>query len=162
MTQAPRPAPAPHPPVDAGRLWAGGAAAAVVAALIAVAGIVLARGVFDIPILARESDGTWGDASTLWYAVLAAFAAIVATALIQVLIRTTPEPRKFFGWIIALATVIGVLVPFTTDADWDSKIATSVLNLVLGVAIGTLVSSVAKSAVAAALPPAPGWPQANP
>lgn len=149
---------APHPPVDAGRLWAGGAAAAVVAALIAVAGIVLARGVFDIPILAREEDGVWGDASTVWYAAVSVVAALVATALVQGLIRTTPEPRKFFGWIIGLVTVIAALLPFTSGADWDAKIATAVLNVIIGIAIGSLISSVARSAIAAALPPQPGMP----
>ena len=41
--------------VAAGRLWAGGAATAVVAALIAVVGILLARGVFDVPVLAPKA-----------------------------------------------------------------------------------------------------------
>lgn len=156
MSQSPQHA--PHPPVDAGRLWAGGAAAAVVAALIAVAGIVLSRGVFDIPILAREEDGVWGDASTVWYAAVSALAALVATALVQGLIRTTPEPRRFFGWIIGLVTVIAALLPFTSGADWDAKIATAVLNVIIGIAIGSLISSVARSAIAAALPPQPGMP----
>ena len=38
--------------VDTGKLWAGGLATAVVAALIAVVGIVIARGIFHIPVLA--------------------------------------------------------------------------------------------------------------
>jgi hypothetical protein len=33
------------PTVDAGRLWAGGVATALVAALVAIVGILLARGV---------------------------------------------------------------------------------------------------------------------
>lgn len=46
--------------VAGGRLWAGGAATAVVAALIAVVGILIARGVFGVPVLAPEGEGTWG------------------------------------------------------------------------------------------------------
>jgi hypothetical protein len=37
--------------VDAGRLWMGGVATAVVAALIAVVGVLVARGLFDPPLL---------------------------------------------------------------------------------------------------------------
>ena len=44
--------PRPGPTVNAGRLWAGGAATAAVAALIAIAGILLGRGLFDIDVLA--------------------------------------------------------------------------------------------------------------
>ncbi|RIQ21815.1 DUF6069 family protein [Jiangella rhizosphaerae] len=135
------------PAVDAARLWAGGAATAVIAALIAVVGIALVRGVFGIPILAPEGDGAWGDASTGWYAAGAALAALLATALVHVLLLTTPQPLRFFGWVVALATLIGVVAPFTSGADLDAKVATAALDLVLGIAIWSLVSSVARSAV---------------
>ncbi|GGU34396.1 DUF6069 family protein [Nocardioides albus] len=136
-----------QPAVNAGRLWAGGAAAAVVAALIAIAGIVIARGIFDIPVLAPKGDGVWGGASTVWYAVWAAVAGLLATAVAHVLLLTTPQPRTFFGWIIGLATVIAALWPFTSGADLDAKIVTMLLNLVIGIAIGSLVSAVAQSAI---------------
>ncbi|MEI7057357.1 DUF6069 family protein [Nocardioides sp. CCNWLW239] len=136
-----------QPTVNAGRLWAGGAAAAVVAALIAITGIVIARGIFDIPVLAPKGDGVWGGASTLWYAIWAAVAGLLATAVAHVLLLTTPQPRTFFGWIIGLATVIAALWPFTSDADLDAKIVTMLLNLIIGVAIGSLVSAVAQSAI---------------
>ncbi|MEV4314010.1 hypothetical protein [Actinocrispum sp. NPDC049592] len=41
---------------DTGRLWAGGSATALVAALIAVAGIVVTRGVFGVPVLAPSAQ----------------------------------------------------------------------------------------------------------
>jgi hypothetical protein len=41
-------------PVDAARLWTGGLATAVVAALVALVGVLIARGLFDIPVLARS------------------------------------------------------------------------------------------------------------
>ncbi|MBZ2195281.1 DUF6069 family protein [Occultella gossypii] len=150
--------PPSHPPIDAGRLWAGGAATALVAALIAVAGIVICRGVLSISILAPEGNGAWGDASTFWYAGAAALAALVATALMHVLILTTPQPQRFFGWVIGLATVIAVVMPFVPDAGLDTKIATAAINAVIGIAIGTLVASVARSAVAAALRRPGGMP----
>lgn len=146
MTSDPAPRTGP-PDVDARRLWAGGVATAVIGALIAVVGIVLVRGVFDIPILAPEGEGTWGDASTGWYAAGAALAALVSTGLVHVLLLTTPQPLRFFGWVVALATVIGVVAPFTSDAEAEAQVATAGLNLVLGIAIGTLVSSVARSSI---------------
>lgn len=140
----------PPPKVDAGRLWSGGAATALVAALIAVAGIVIARGVFDIPVLAPEGDGAWGNANTWWYAAAAAFVALLATALVHGLIVSTPQPLRFFSWVMGLATVIAAVAPFVPEADLDAKIATAIINAVLGIAITTLVSSVARSAVRAA------------
>ncbi|TDE03132.1 hypothetical protein E1269_20985 [Jiangella asiatica] len=135
------------PSVDAGRLWAGGCATAVIAALIAVVGVVVVRGVFDIPMLAPEGEGTWGDASTAWYAATAALAALLATAVLHLLLVTTPQPLRFFGWVVGLATVIAVAAPFTSDAALESEVATGVVTATLGIAIGTLLTSVARSAV---------------
>jgi hypothetical protein len=54
---------------------------------------------------------------------------------------------RFFGWVIGLATVAAMLAPFITTEDRGSRWYTAGLNLVLGVAIGTLVAGVAKSAL---------------
>jgi hypothetical protein len=144
--------PASRPAVNAGRLWAGGAATAAVAALIAIVGILLGRGLFDVAVLAPEGDGVWGDASTGWYAVAAALAALVATGVVHVLLVTTPRPMRFFGWVVALATVVAMLAPFVTEESFGSRMCTAVLNLVLGIAIGSLVAGTARTAVV--LPPA--------
>jgi hypothetical protein len=164
MSNVYRPPTPPQPVLNAGRLWAGGAATALVAALIAVVGILFGRGVFDVEVLAPKGDGVWGDASTFWYALGAGIAALLATALIQLLILTTPRPMRFFGWVIGLATVAAMLMPFVTDESRGSRWYTAGLNLVLGIAIGTLVSGVAKSALRPPLPqpgvvrPAPPTP----
>ncbi|WP_433829846.1 DUF6069 family protein [Actinoplanes sp. CA-015351] len=146
--------PTPRPVVNGGKLWAGGAATAAVAALIAVAGILLGRGLFDIDVLAPKGEGTWGDASTGWYALGAALAALVATGLAHVLIVTTPRPMRFFGWVVGLSTVVAVLAPFVTDADLPVRFYTAGLNLLLGIAIGSLVAGVARSATIL-IPPRP-------
>ncbi|BCY11391.1 DUF6069 family protein [Actinoplanes sp. L3-i22] len=134
------------PTVNAGKLWAGGGATAAVAALIAVAGILLGRGIFDIDVLAPKGQGTWGDASTGWYALGAALAALLATGLVHVLILTTPRPMRFFGWVIGLATVSAMLAPFVTDAERAAQFYTSGLNMIIGIAIGSLIAGVARSA----------------
>lgn len=129
-----------------GRLWAGGVATALVAILVVVVGIVIARGIFDIQVLEPEGEGVWGDASAWWYSGVAALVALMATALAHLLLLSTPRPMLFFGWIIALATAAAVLAPFASGAALEAKVATGVINLALGVAIGTLLAGVGRSA----------------
>ena len=129
--------------IDAKQLWSGGVATALVAALIALAGILVCRWLFDIPILAPRRDGAWGNASTAGYSLAAAAGALVATAIMHLLLLTSPRPRLFFGWIIGLATVIAVVYPFSSSAPTSQKVATAVINLVIGVAIGSLVNGTA-------------------
>src|SRR5690606_19993856 len=69
--QPTRPYPAAPPPetgepsnVAAGKLWAGGFGTAVVAALAALVGILLVRGVLGIGLLSPSDAGAYGDAST--------------------------------------------------------------------------------------------------
>jgi Family of unknown function (DUF6069) len=137
----------PAPNVDAGRLWTGGAATAAVAALVAVVGVLIARGLFEVPLLAPTGEGALGDASTARLAGLAALAALLATGLMHLLLLSTPRPGQFFSWIIGLVTVIAAVLPFLTDAEPGTKIATAALNLAIGATIGSLVSSIARSAV---------------
>ncbi|WIM98395.1 DUF6069 family protein [Actinoplanes oblitus] len=136
------------PTVNAGKLWAGGGATAAVAALIAIAGILLGRGVFGVDVLAPKGEGTWGDASTGWYALGAAAAALAATGLVHVLLLTTPRPMRFFGWVITLATISAMLAPFVTDASRGSQFYTAGLNMIIGIAIGSLVAGTARSSIA--------------
>src|SRR3974377_1720442 len=82
--------------VDARQLWSGGAATAIVAALIALVGILVCRWLFNVPVLAPRRDGAWGDASTAGYAVAGAAAALVAQAIMQLLLIAPPRPQMFF------------------------------------------------------------------
>ncbi|HZC51582.1 MAG TPA: DUF6069 family protein [Mycobacterium sp.] len=122
----PRP-PAPHRRrgsrihVDAARLRAGGVTSALIAALLAVVGILLTRGVFDVAVLAAKRNGTWGNANTLTYAVCAFAFGPFACALMHVLLLWTPSPYTFFGSILALRTIVGAFAPFTTGADTGPK-----------------------------------------
>lgn len=133
--------------VDAARLWTGGLATAVVAALVALVGVLIARGLFDVPVLAPEGEGALGDADTARLASLAAVAALLATGLMHLLLVSTPRPFRFFTWIISLLTLVAVLAPFMTDAELATKVATAAIGLVVGMAIGSLVSGAARSAI---------------
>ena len=132
--------------IDARPLWSGGVATAVVAGLIALVGILVCRWVFKIPILSPQGDGAWGDASTAGYVFASAAIALAATGMMHLLLLFTPYPRVFFGWIIGLATVVAVVFPFSTTAPVSQKVATATVNLVLGVAIGSLVGEVSRRA----------------
>ena len=101
----------------------------------------------NIPIVAPRQDGTWGNAATAEYAAAAMLASLVATAIMHLLLLTTPRPRMFFAWIMGLATVIAVLFPFATSAPMSQKVATAIINLVLGCAIGSLVRAVAARSI---------------
>jgi len=132
--------------VDAARLWTGGLATALVAALVAVIGVLIARALFDVPVLAPTREGALGNANTARLAILAAVAALLATGLMHLLLVSTPRPFRFFTWIISLLTLVAVLAPFMTDARLATKVATAAISLVIGVAIGSLVSGAARSA----------------
>ena len=90
---------------DPAQFWAGAAATAVVAALIALVGILVSRWALSIPILAPTGDGAWGNAHTGEYVLLAARAALIAAGLLYLLELGAPAPRVFFGWIVGLATL---------------------------------------------------------
>ena len=56
----------------------------MVAALIALVGILVCRWLVNIPVLVPRQDGAWGDASIAGYAIAAA--ALVATAIMLLLL----------------------------------------------------------------------------
>jgi ABC-type nickel/cobalt efflux system permease component RcnA len=130
--------------LDPPRLWAGGVASAIVAGLVAVAGVLTARGIFKIDVLAPTQLSLWAD--TWSYALVGFTAAIAATALRYLLSMATPSPEQFFNWIAGTSTLIAVVLPLTSDADLWPQIATAVINLALGGTITILVSSTAASA----------------
>ncbi len=132
---------------NAGRLWTGGVATAVVAALVVVAGVFIARGILNIPVLAPKGAGNLGNSSTAVYAGLAAASTLLATALLHVLLLEVPRPITFFFWIVGLGTIIVAAAPFTQPAPLSSKVFTAVINLVTGIAVISLLSGVARSAI---------------
>ncbi len=128
--------------VDAGQLWSGGVATAVVAGLVALLGVLAFRWLFHVPILAPASDGAYGDADTTIVVFAVAGVALITTALLHLLLLTTPRPMTFFGWIIGLATLVAILFPFSTTAPLSQKFATAAVNLFIGIAIGSLLTAV--------------------
>jgi hypothetical protein len=148
-----------RPAVDAARLWAGGAATAVVAALVAVVGVLILKGVLDIPMVVPPLLPI-GGSFVVRYALTAAVLALVATGLAHLLALTTPRPRSFFSWIIGLATVAGCALPFALEGSIGGQLATAVVNLVIGLCVGSLlITMIARTTVPPLRRgPAPGAP----
>jgi hypothetical protein len=152
---SPNDAGSPRVRPDSGRFWAGAVATAVVAALIALVGILICRWTLGIPILAPVGAGAWGDARTGVYVFAAALVALVAAALLYLLMHGTPQPGLFFTWIMGLATLAAVVYPFSTSAPLNQKGATAVVDLVLGIAITSLLTGVAARSLRRVGPPPP-------
>jgi hypothetical protein len=123
-------------------------ATAAVAALAAVVGVLIVRGVFDIPVIATgNTDGSIGYVGALWLAFFAATGSLLATALAQVLLLRAPRPMAFFGWIVGLVTLAFTIWPYTVHVGPAVQFANAALYLVIGMAIGMLVSLAAGQAV---------------
>jgi hypothetical protein len=148
--------------VDQHKLWAGGAASAVVVGLVALVGVLVMRWLLKVPVLAPQQDGAYGDVHTTALILISVGATLAATGLASLLMLGTLRPQLFFGWIVSLVTIIAVAAPFGTTAALDAKIATAVVNLAIGVAIGSLVSGVASRSIPVAGRSVPAARQATP
>lgn len=141
--QRPRPS-----TIDSGSLWTGGAATAVVAALVAIVGVLVVRGVFDVPVIAPgNADGVIDYVGAMWLALFAVLASLLATGLAHVLVLLAPRPMAFFGWIEGLITLAFVIWPYTVRVGGTAQFANAVLYLAIGTAIGILVNFAAGQAV---------------
>jgi hypothetical protein len=140
--------------LDMRRLWLGGVATAVVAALIVVVGVFIARGILGISVLAPAKAGDLGTSATAVYAVFAAACALLATGILNLLLLGAPRPLAFFTWITALGDVLAVTTPFSQGAPLSSKVFTALINLMVGVAVISLLNGVARSALRPVPPPA--------
>lgn len=144
--QRPRPS-AESLDVDPNKLWGGGLATAAVACLVAFVGILIARGVFDVELLSPKRDGALGDSTTAVYVFMAGVGALAATLILQILVSLTPQPLAFFSWIVGLVMIMFAVMPFTTDAKLSSQVATSLINLFIGLVILTLLPRIGYSAL---------------
>jgi ABC-type Fe3+-siderophore transport system permease subunit len=123
--------------IDAPRLWGGGLATAVVAAV----GVLICRDLLDVklvePPLLRITNSF-----PVNYAITAFVLALAATGIAHLLSVVTPRPRVFFGWIIGLCTVAAMVVPFALDGNLKGQICAAVINMVIGICIASLLSAV--------------------
>jgi hypothetical protein len=144
-------------PVDTRTLWNGGLATAAVAATAAAGGTAAARRLLSLPVLLLTPFGVRGYAPVGIFALVAASAALAVTALAHVLMLFASAPLVFVAWIAAMVTALAALWPFATDAPASAKWATSALDLLVGVCVGTLATGAGARAMAlpGAVQPAP-------
>ena len=128
--------------IDVARLWGGGLATGLVAALVAFVGVVICQEVLDIKMVHPPLLVSISNSFRLQYALTAFVLALLATGLAHLLSLTTPKPKSFFAWIVWLATIAGAVLPFAQSGDTPGKVATAIVNLVLGACIASLVSAV--------------------
>jgi len=127
--------------IDAGRLWGGGVATGLVAALVAVVGVLICS-IVDVrlvrpALLLDVLDSFAGD-----YALTAFVLTLVATAIAHLMALATPRPRLFFSWIVVLATAAGVAAPFAIGDHTESQVATACINLAVGICVLSLLGGV--------------------
>jgi len=126
--------------IDAGKYWAGAAATILVCALLGVAASVIFDDVFGIgltpppDLLGIGEDGSWAAAGALF--------ALISAAVLHVLVLIAPSPRMFFGWLVGLATVILAVLPWTNSSDPLASAMTSLVWIILGIAVASLLGAV--------------------
>ena len=125
----------------AGRLRAGGVATGCIAALVAAVGVLLCSSVLNVRLVPTLMLSITD--SLAWNYVMTAFVlALVATGVAHLLSLTTPRPRVFFGWLVGLGTAAAMVMPFAAEGSLAGKISTALINLAVGIAIGTLLTAV--------------------
>ncbi len=134
------------PVLDATRLWAGGLASALVAALVGLVGTLVVR-VLAVNVPDAPHATAFATQPTVILCLVAAGAALAATGLAHVLMVSTPRPLAYLGWIVGLATAAAAVLPLATGAPLAVAAASGVINLVIGLAIGSLVAGAAAGAV---------------
>lgn len=135
------------------RLWAGGVATALVAAGIAVVGVLVINTILEVPIQSAGRSGALVDNASTIIPVLSALAALVGTAVLHLLLLTTPRPATFFSALAFLLIVVLILQVFLGDGSLVVHIATAILYAGIGIAIVSMLSGVSATSVR---PKAPG------
>lgn len=141
--------------VVAKRLWAGGVATAVVAAGIAILGVLVITTILDVGIQTAGRSGALVDNASTIIPVAAALVALAGTALLHLLLLTTPRPASFFSAIAFLLLAVLVLQVFLADGTIGDHLATAVLYAAIGVAIVSMLSGVSATSVRPVTPG--GW-----
>lgn len=132
---------------DAGRLWAGGAVTALIAAGVALIGVMVLHRVLHVAVLTPGGRTSMDNDATTLLPLSAALATLVATALLHLLMSTTPRAPHFFGWIGGLVLALVILQVFFSGTDRLAQFETAAFYLVIGVAITSSLVGVSRTAV---------------
>ena len=134
------------PALDATKLWTGGLATAAVAALVGLVGTLVIRVLFEYAPVGTAAAHAFSTTNAGLLCLFAGVAALAATGVAHLLIVSTPDPLSYLGWIIGLSTAAAVVLPLLGGVPMAAAIAIAVVNLVIGLAIGSLVIGTAMAA----------------
>lgn len=126
--------------LDRARYWSGAAVTVVVCAVLGLAASVVFDSAFDVGLLGPSL--LVPDAPGLAWSLTAALFALLAAVVLQLLVRVVPQPRMFFGWLVALVTVILAALAFTGSGDAASAVVTALVWIVIGVAVSAMLNGV--------------------
>jgi hypothetical protein len=132
---------------DAGRLWAGGAATALVAAGVALVGVMVMHRLLQAPLISPGGMRQSADYAMVAFPIAAALVTLIATALLHLLMATTPSASQFFTWIASLAVILVVLQVFLDDHKILTQVETAAFYFVIGIAIISPLLGVSRTAV---------------
>jgi uncharacterized protein DUF6069 len=132
---------------DAGRLWAGGAATALVAAGVALVGVLILHKMLDSTVLIPGAGRETASEAMTVLPISAGIIALLATGLLHLLMAAAPQAQQFFGWIGGLVLTLVVLQVFLSEAELVTEIQTAVLYLLIGIAMISSLLGVSRTAV---------------
>ena len=135
-----------RPVLDATRLWTGGLATAAVAALVALVGTLVIRVLVAFAPVGTSTAHAIANGNAGLLCLFAALAALAATGIAHLLVISTPDPLSYLGWIIGLSTAAAVVVPLLGGLPLAAAVAIAIVNLVIGLAIGSLIVGAAAAA----------------
>ncbi|WP_100422476.1 DUF6069 family protein [Sediminihabitans luteus] len=132
----------PRLTVAPGRFLGGALATAIVAALAGLVGVIVLEDVVGLDLVPPPDAFATGSHGAA-FAVAGALLAFLAAGVLVLLIVSTPRPRLFFGWLMALTTVVVTVLPFSWTDDVGAAIASAAVNLLIGSAVWSLLTGVA-------------------
>ncbi len=105
------------------------------------------RSRFRVSLFGPDESGVGGGAGTIAYAFAAFVCGLVASELMLLLLRTTPTPLTYYGWIVGLVTTVAAVVPLTMGSDFGARVAIALTNACIGTAIGALTVSATRRSI---------------
>lgn len=130
---------------DAGRLWAGGAVTALVAAGVALIAVLIMQRILHVSVRLPGGGHAQDPMTTL--PIGAVLVTLLATGVLHLLMATAPRAPHFFGWIASLALILLLLVVFLNDTKLITKVETGALYLLIGAVIISSLIGVSRTAV---------------
>ncbi|WP_369375409.1 DUF6069 family protein [Promicromonospora sp. Populi] len=125
--------------LEVGRYWAGAMATVLVAALIGFAADFILEEVLGLEVQPQADLFGTGSDLVAWIVAGVLFA-LAGAAVLYLLVLSTPRPRAFFGWVVALATVILAMVPFAGQAEIVPAILAAIVWIIIGSAVWSLLT----------------------